>query len=48
VIDVLAADRPRMERDRPHLGGPADDGDLRRADLVGVAPDGNSIRAVST
>ena len=38
MVDVLAANRPRMERDRAHLRRPADDGDLGGADLVGVAP----------
>ncbi len=37
MVDVVAAHRPRVEGDRPHLRGPADDGDLGRADLVGVA-----------
>src|SRR3954447_17778315 len=37
MVDVLAAHGPRVEGDGPHLPGPADDGDLRRADLVGVA-----------
>ena len=36
VIDVVVAHRPRVERDRAHLRRPADDGDLGRADLVGV------------
>src|SRR5690606_16373079 len=40
VVDVGGAHRPRMEGDRPHLGGPGDDGDLGRADLVGVAAGG--------
>ena len=37
MVDVVAADRPRVERDRAHLRGPADDRELGRADLVGVA-----------
>ncbi len=37
MVDVVAADRPRMERDRAHLGAPADHGHLGGADLVGVA-----------
>ena len=36
MVDVLVAHRPRMERDGAHLRRPADDGDLGRADLVGV------------
>ena len=36
VVDVGAANRPRVKRDRAHLRRPADDGDLRRADLIGV------------
>ena len=37
MVDVVAANRPRMKRDRAHLGRPADDGHLRGADLVRVA-----------
>jgi hypothetical protein len=37
VIDIGAPDRPRVEGDRPQLGGPPHDRDLRRADLVGEA-----------
>ena len=48
MVDVLAADRPRVEGDRAHLRRPADDRDLGRADLVRVRPDGNLIRAVCT
>ena len=40
VVDVVVAHRPRVERDRPHLRRPADDGHLGRADLVGVAAGG--------
>src|SRR5262249_20660313 len=40
MVDVVAADRPRMERDRAHLGRPCDHGRLRRADLVRVAARG--------
>ena len=36
MVDVVVAHRPRMERDGAHLRRPADDGDLGRADLVGV------------
>jgi hypothetical protein len=37
VVDVAAANRPRVERQRPHLRRPGDDGDLRGADLIRVA-----------
>ena len=48
MVDVVAANRPRMKRDRAHLGRPGDDGHLRGADLIRVDPDGNWIRAVVT
>src|SRR3954452_8201765 len=38
MVDVVAADGPRVERDRPHLGGPADDPQLGGADFVRVTP----------
>src|ERR687891_956353 len=37
MVDVVAANRPRMKRDRAHLGRPADDGHLRGTDLIRVA-----------
>ena len=37
MVDILAADRPRVKRDRPHLRRPPHDRHLRRADLIGVA-----------
>ena len=37
MVDVLAADRPGVKGDRPHLRRPRDDRHLGRADLVGVA-----------
>ena len=40
MVDVVAADRPRVEGDRAHLRGPGDDGDLGRADLVRAAARG--------
>src|SRR5947208_13951724 len=40
MIDVLAAHRPGMKGDRPHLRRPADHRDLCRADLVRVAAGG--------
>ena len=40
MVDVVVAHRPRVEGDRAHLRRPADDGDLGRADLVGVAAGG--------
>src|SRR4051794_13580553 len=40
MIDVRAPDRPRVKGDRAHVGAPCDDRQLRRADLVGVAPRG--------
>src|SRR5437588_3660264 len=40
MVDVIAANRPRMERDGPHLRRPADDRNLRGADLIGGAPRG--------
>ncbi len=40
MVDVLAPNRPWMERDRSHLGAPADDRHLRGADLIGVATRG--------
>ena len=40
MVDVIAADRPRVEGDRAHLRGPGDDGDLGGADLVGDAARG--------
>jgi hypothetical protein len=38
MVDVVLAHGPRVERDGPHLGRPADDRHLRGTDLVGVAP----------
>jgi hypothetical protein len=40
MVDVGASHRPRVEGQRAHLRAPADDRDLGRADLVGVAPRG--------
>src|SRR5256885_5423111 len=40
VVDVVAANRPRVKRDRAHLGRPADDGHLRGTDLIRVPPRG--------
>jgi len=37
VVDVIVPDGPWVERDRAHLGGPADDGHLRGTDLIRVA-----------
>ncbi len=37
MVDVVAANRPRVKRDRAHLRRPADDGHLGGADLVRVA-----------
>ena len=37
MVDVVAANRPRMKRDRAHLRGPADDGHLGGTDLIRVA-----------
>src|SRR5207342_2152330 len=34
MVDVVASNRPRVKRDRPHLGRPADDGHLRGTDLI--------------
>src|ERR687891_113150 len=34
MVDVVAANRPRMKRDRAHLGRPGDDGHLRGTDLI--------------
>src|SRR5436190_24097656 len=36
MVDVVAANRPRVKRDRAHLGRPADDGHLRGTDLIRV------------
>ena len=38
VVDVGAAHRPRVKRDRAHLGRPADDRHLGGADLIRRAP----------
>src|SRR3954451_4572272 len=40
MVDVVLPYGPRVERDGAHLRGPADDGHLRGADLVGVAARG--------
>ena len=37
MVDIVAANRPRMKRDRAHLSRPPHDGHLRGADLVRVA-----------
>src|SRR2546430_4516825 len=36
MVDVVAANGPRMKRDRAHLRGPADDGHLGGTDLIRV------------
>src|SRR5687768_4774363 len=36
MVDVVAANRPRMKCDGAHLGRPADNGDLRGTDLIRV------------
>src|SRR4029450_986441 len=38
MVDVGRTDWPRMEGQRAGGGGPGDDGELSRSDLVGVAP----------
>jgi hypothetical protein len=40
MVDVVAADRPWMERDRAHLRRPGDDSHLARTDLVRMAAGG--------
>jgi hypothetical protein len=40
MVDVVAADRPRVEGDRAHVRGPGDDGELGGADLVRMAARG--------
>src|ERR671933_764939 len=37
VVDIVAANRPGVKRDRSHLGRPADNGHLRGTDLIRMA-----------